>query len=57
LASAAVRAVCEGARTALRLHRLHTGTLPDNVASQRVLEKNGFERIGYAPAYRHIAGQ
>jgi ribosomal-protein-alanine N-acetyltransferase len=27
-----------------------------NVASQRVLEKNGFERIGVARRYLHIAG-
>src|SRR6476646_10044040 len=32
------------------------GTLVDNVASQRVLEKNGFERIGLARAYLRIAG-
>lgn len=40
----------------LGLHRLEAGTLLDNVASQRVLEKNGFTRIGIAPNYLRIAG-
>jgi ribosomal-protein-alanine N-acetyltransferase len=39
------------------LHRLEAGTLTDNVASQKVLERNGFERIGLAPRYLHIAGE
>jgi len=38
------------------LHRLEAGTLVDNFASQRVLEKNGFDRIGIAPRYLRIAG-
>lgn len=40
----------------LGLHRLEAGTLPDNAASQRVLEKNGFERIGLARRYLHVGG-
>jgi len=40
----------------LGLHRLEAGTLTDNLASQRVLEKNGFERIGLARGYLHIGG-
>ena len=32
-------------------------TTTDNVASQKVLERNGFERIGLAPRYLHIAGE
>jgi len=39
------------------LHRIEAGTLTDNVASQRVLEKNGFERIGVAREYLQIAGR
>ncbi len=31
-------------------------TLLHNTGSQRVLERNGFERIGLAPAYLRIAG-
>jgi [ribosomal protein S5]-alanine N-acetyltransferase len=38
------------------LHRLEAGTLPDNVASQRVLEKNGFERYGLAHRLLKIGG-
>lgn len=32
-------------------------TLLHNVRSQRVLKRNGFCRIGMAPAYLNIAGQ
>jgi ribosomal-protein-alanine N-acetyltransferase len=56
LASAAVADVVELAFGALRLHRLEAGTLVDNVRSQRVLEKNGFERFGLARQYLQIAG-
>jgi ribosomal-protein-alanine N-acetyltransferase len=48
LATAAVAAVVEFAFGEAGLHRLEAGTLPDNLASQRVLEKNGFERFGLA---------
>lgn len=48
LATAAVADVVEFAFGEAGLHRLAAGTLPDNLASQRVLEKNGFERFGYA---------
>ncbi len=47
------RAVGEACRWAFGpggLHRLEAGTLTDNIASQRVLERNGFERIGLAPS-------
>jgi ribosomal-protein-alanine N-acetyltransferase len=40
----------------LGLHRLEAGTLVDNAASRRVLEKNGFEHIGLARRYLHIGG-
>jgi [ribosomal protein S5]-alanine N-acetyltransferase len=52
----AVGLLCERAFTELGLHRVEAGTLPDNHASQRVLEKNGFVRIGLAPRYLQIAG-
>jgi ribosomal-protein-alanine N-acetyltransferase len=48
LATAAVAAVIEFAFGEAGLHRLEAGTLPDNLASQRVLEKNGFARFGLA---------
>jgi len=41
----------------LTLHRIEAGTLPSNTGSQRVLEHNGFERIGVARAYLKIAGR
>lgn len=41
----------------LGLHRVEAGTLAPNVASQRVLLKCGFERIGLARDYLFIAGQ
>ena len=40
----------------LGLHRLDAGTLPSNRASQRVLERAGFERFGLAPQMLFIAG-
>jgi ribosomal-protein-alanine N-acetyltransferase len=55
--TAAVGAVMDIAREELKLHRLEAATLIHNVASQRVLEKNGFEAYGVAPAYLKIAGQ
>jgi ribosomal-protein-alanine N-acetyltransferase len=56
LATAAVAAVAELAFGELGLHRLEAATLVDNAASQRVLEKNRFLRIGLAPRYLQIAG-
>jgi ribosomal-protein-alanine N-acetyltransferase len=41
----------------LGLHRVEAGTLAHNVASQRVLLKCGFERVGLARDYLFIAGQ
>jgi ribosomal-protein-alanine N-acetyltransferase len=52
----AVGLVLEAAFQEHGLHRLEAGTLLDNVASQRVLRKNGFEEIGIAPRYLFIAG-
>jgi [ribosomal protein S5]-alanine N-acetyltransferase len=56
LASAAVAGLVQHAFGELGLHRLEAGTLVDNVRSQRVLEKNGFERFGLAKRYLLIAG-
>ncbi|MEU8523032.1 GNAT family protein [Streptomyces sp. NBC_01216] len=56
LASALVREACRAAREDLGLHRVEAGTVLDNHASQRVLAKSGFERIGTAPRYLHIDG-
>jgi [ribosomal protein S5]-alanine N-acetyltransferase len=57
LATRAVGEAVEIAFGQLDLHRLQAGTMVDNVGSQRVLEKNGFERIGLARRYLRIAGE
>lgn len=57
LATRAVAAALEIAFGELGLHRLEAGTLVDNLGSQRVLERNGFERIGVAPRYLLIGGE
>jgi ribosomal-protein-alanine N-acetyltransferase len=56
LATAAVRAIVRIAFDDLGLHRIDAGTLVDNLGSQRVLAKNGFQRYGLAPRYLKIAG-
>jgi ribosomal-protein-alanine N-acetyltransferase len=57
LASAAVRDIVHLAFDDLNLHRIQAGTLLDNHGSQRVLERNGFERYGVAPKLLKIAGR
>ena len=57
VATAAVAAVVQLAFTELDLHRVQAGTLLHNRGSQRVLERNGFTRIGMAPRYLRIAGR
>ena len=56
-ASSAVRATLAIAFGELGLHRVQAATLPHNAASQRVLAKNAFDRIGFAPSYLRIAGR
>ncbi len=41
----------------LRLHRIEAATLAHNEASIRVLERNGFEREGFARSYLKINGE
>ncbi len=41
----------------LDLHRVHAAFLPHNVASRRVLEKNGFVEEGFAERYLQIDGR
>jgi len=57
IATTAVRDIIRVAFAELGLHRLQADTLEHNVASQRVLERNGFVRIGRAPHYLKIAGR
>jgi ribosomal-protein-alanine N-acetyltransferase len=56
LATMAVGELVELAFGDLGLHRVEAGTLPQNLASQAVLLRNGFEQFGYAPRYLAIAG-
>jgi len=57
VATAAVAHIVEYGFARLALHRVQGETLLHNIASQRVLEHNGFERIGMAPKHLRIAGQ
>jgi ribosomal-protein-alanine N-acetyltransferase len=57
LASRAVAAIKEVAFAELGLHRIEASVLLHNLASQRVLDRNGFERFGVAPSYLKIAGR
>ena len=41
----------------LGLHRINAAFLPDNAASRRVLEKNGFVEEGFAENYLQIDGK
>jgi ribosomal-protein-alanine N-acetyltransferase len=54
--SAAVRAALRFAFEELHLHRVEAACQPDNIGSQRVLEKNSFELEGRARAYLKING-
>ncbi|ANJ28997.1 acetyltransferase [Agromyces aureus] len=56
LATTAVGVALHAARRA-GLHRVQAGTLVHNAASQTVLERNGFARIGLARRYLRIAGR
>lgn len=56
LATALLREACRAAVEEIGLHRVEASTLLHNHASQRVLAKCGFERVGTAPRYLHIDG-
>ena len=56
VATSAVEAVLQISFTVLNLHRVAANTLVHNARSQRVLEKNGFERVGLAPKFLQIDG-
>jgi [ribosomal protein S5]-alanine N-acetyltransferase len=57
VATSAVEAIVLLSFSTLNLHRVGANTLVRNVRSQRVLEKNGFERIGLAPKFLRIDGE
>jgi ribosomal-protein-alanine N-acetyltransferase len=54
--SAAVAALVPFAFQTLRLHRVEAACVPTNQPSIRLLERNGFEREGYARRYLCING-
>jgi ribosomal-protein-alanine N-acetyltransferase len=54
LATGAVGEILSYAFGRLELHRVEAATLVDNVSSQRVLEKNRFEKIGLARRFLRI---
>lgn len=56
IGSAAVMFALAFARNVMGLHRIQAATLLHNAASQKVLQRAGFEQIGMAPAYLNIAG-
>jgi [ribosomal protein S5]-alanine N-acetyltransferase len=53
----AVRMVTEFGRLRLGLLRIEAACLPENAASLRLLEANGYEREGFARQYLNINGQ
>jgi [ribosomal protein S5]-alanine N-acetyltransferase len=56
----ATRAVSEALAIAfgeMELHRVEAGTRPENVASQRVLERNGFTCVGLLRRHLLIGGE
>ena len=57
LATGAVGEVLTYSFDTLALHRVEAATLVENLPSQRVLEKNRFERIGLARNYICINGE
>jgi ribosomal-protein-alanine N-acetyltransferase len=57
VATAAVRLAVEQAFGEVGLHRLEAGVMPSNVASQRVLERAGFTRVGITRSLLYIAGR
>jgi ribosomal-protein-alanine N-acetyltransferase len=54
--TAAVSTVLPFAFGALRLHRVEAACIPGNAASIRLLERNGFQREGFARQYLCING-
>jgi len=56
IATKATALMVEKAFGEFNLHRLEAGTRLDNIGSQKVLTRNGFERIGVARSFLRIAG-
>ncbi len=41
----------------IKLHRIEATVLPENTASRRILQKNGFQKVGVIPSYMMVQGQ
>ncbi|WP_052589449.1 GNAT family N-acetyltransferase [Luteipulveratus mongoliensis] len=57
LASRAVEQILGQAFDVLQLHRVDAFTRADNPRSTKVLERNGFERVGLARRHTHVGGR
>ena len=57
IAQRAVGLIVAAAFDELGLHRVEAGSLVHNLASQRVLLRNGFEQFATVPRYLRIAGE
>jgi ribosomal-protein-alanine N-acetyltransferase len=55
--SEAIRLTVEFAFNELKLHRIEAGVMPHNLASMRILEKNGFHKEGLARKNVKINGR
>jgi ribosomal-protein-alanine N-acetyltransferase len=55
--TAAVAAAARYAFEELKLNRIEAASMPQNTASIKVLERNGFEQEGYARRYLKINGE
>jgi len=56
-ATVAVRKVLEEVANKHKLHRIEAGTSPDNIGSQIVLIKNGFQFVGRYSKYIYNSGK
>lgn len=53
----AVRLVLDDAVNKYRLHRIEAGVAPENIASQKILIKNGFSKVGTYKEYIFLNGK
>lgn len=57
LMSEGLKMLLECAFADLQLHRLEANIQPDNIASKRLVERNGFRKEGFSPRYLKINGE
>ncbi len=56
LMAEALREIIAYSRHELRLHRLQANHMPENIRSEKLLKKLGFEREGFARSYLYLNG-